>query len=286
MARSTGYTAANPPGIRSAATAPLVSTPCRSSSVRASACARTVWAPSPAEGSSRSGSRDHRPLTVGGPIRVGIAGRPKPYRRPGPPGRGRGTAARGAAAARRCPEPPSATRSGASVSLVSSPAQTRSQIAAATSLSSAGERPCEPASSPATRSLSIRKNSAPPPLSTSSTASCSGVMLTSPGSGSITAAPSAGASTSQPSPPGSAPGQDQRLQRGRGHRRSGQPLDDLQDRPRVGPPPPAAPQAGPWPAICGRNPVPGGQEPGQDLRRDRFHLLAQPGQAAPAQQAQ
>ena len=43
MARSTGYTAAKPPAIRSAATAPLVSTPCRSSSVSARACARTVW---------------------------------------------------------------------------------------------------------------------------------------------------------------------------------------------------------------------------------------------------
>ena len=32
--------------------------------------------------------------------------------------------------------------------------------------------------------------------------------------------------------------------------------------------------------------MPGGQEPGQHLRRDRFGLLAQPGQAAAAQQAQ
>src|SRR5579864_652825 len=94
MARSTGYTAAKPPGIRSAATAPLVTTPCRSSRVSASACARMVAAPGseppaarpldrpsalgpPAVSGSpyRSGSSDHRPDTVGGPVRVGIAER-------------------------------------------------------------------------------------------------------------------------------------------------------------------------------------------------------------------
>jgi hypothetical protein len=72
MARSTGYTAAKPPVIRSAATAPLVSTPCRSSSVIASVCARRVGS-----ASSRGGSSDQRPLTVGGPVRAGIDGRPK-----------------------------------------------------------------------------------------------------------------------------------------------------------------------------------------------------------------
>ncbi len=98
------------------------------------------------------------------------------------------------------------------MSLVRSPAQTRSQIAAATSLSSAwtglgGWFP----STAATRSLSMRKNRAPPPLSTSSTAECTGVMVTSPGSGSSSGAPSAGASTSQPSPPGSPPAPDQTI---------------------------------------------------------------------------
>ncbi len=91
MARSTGYTAAKPPGIRSAATAPLVTTPCRSSRVSASACARMVTAPgseasrrtSPSTpGKSgrpyRSGSSDHRPDTVGGPVRVGMAARRDP----------------------------------------------------------------------------------------------------------------------------------------------------------------------------------------------------------------
>ena len=140
-------------------------------------------------------------------------------------------------------------------------------------------------------------------------------MLTSPGSGSISGAPSAGASTSQPSPLGQRtragpddlarrgqlveqgggeagypPGQDERLQCGRGHRRAGQPLHHLQDRPGVGPPPPAAAGTGTRPAVSrGRepaDPVPGGQEPGQYLRRDRLRLLAQPGQAAAAQQAQ
>ena len=65
---------------------------------------------------SRSGSRDHRPATVGGPVRVGIAGRPSRGR---PYARGR-CGARGAAGWLRCvPPPPSRVRSGARVSLVS-----------------------------------------------------------------------------------------------------------------------------------------------------------------------
>jgi hypothetical protein len=40
---------------------------------------------------------------------------------------------------------------------------------------------------------------------------------------------------------GHPPGQDQRLQRGRRHRRPGQPLHHLEDRARVGPPPRSAP---------------------------------------------
>jgi hypothetical protein len=47
-----------------------VTTPCRSSSTSAFACARRV-----ASG-SRAGSSDHRPAVVGGPVRVGIVGRP------------------------------------------------------------------------------------------------------------------------------------------------------------------------------------------------------------------
>ena len=47
--------------------------PCRSSRAWATACSRRV-----ASG-SRSGSSDHRPVTVGGPVRVGISG--LPYRR-------------------------------------------------------------------------------------------------------------------------------------------------------------------------------------------------------------
>ena len=103
-------------------TAPRVSTPCRSSSASARAVVRRVAL------GSRSGSRDQRPATVGGPVRVGIAGRPsrgRPYREPP-------TRARGAAGWLRCvPPPPSRVRSGARVSLVSAPAQTRSQTRSA-----------------------------------------------------------------------------------------------------------------------------------------------------------
>ena len=81
MARRTGYTAENPPGIRSAATAPLVRIPYRSMSDWASACARIVAS------AAASGSSDQRPLTFGGPVRDGMTGRPKdgrrlPYREP------------------------------------------------------------------------------------------------------------------------------------------------------------------------------------------------------------
>src|SRR5689334_5587596 len=70
MARSTGYTAPNPPGTRSATTEPRVTMPCRSSRAWATACRRRV------ESGSRSGNSDHRPVTVGGPVLVGISGRP------------------------------------------------------------------------------------------------------------------------------------------------------------------------------------------------------------------
>jgi len=188
-----------------------VSTPCRSSRVSARACARIVAA-APSASVTRSGSSDQRPVTVGGPLRDGIAARraPPPYRLPA--GRGLntppagadlggiasrdGTERRGAAGRRVAAPPLVTTRSGARVSLVSQPAHTRSQMAAARSASSAG---C-PSRTAATRSLSIRKKSAPPPPSAVSTAPCSGVVDSSPGSGSSSGALSAGARTSQPSP--------------------------------------------------------------------------------------
>ena len=128
MARSTGYTAANPPAIRSAATAPLVSIPYRSSSDWASACAYIV--------ASRvcGGSSDHRPLTFGGPVRDGVTGRPWTGRPLG--WRSLQARARNAdGPARRGWPPPRTVRSGPSVSLVSKPAHSRSEIAAATSVS-------------------------------------------------------------------------------------------------------------------------------------------------------
>ncbi|SCE16648.1 hypothetical protein GA0115246_111817, partial [Streptomyces sp. SolWspMP-sol7th] len=60
----------------SAATVPRVTTPYRSRSVRARACARTVGSP------SRGGSNDQRPATVGGPEREAVraAAVREPYR--------------------------------------------------------------------------------------------------------------------------------------------------------------------------------------------------------------
>jgi hypothetical protein len=75
MARSTGYSAPNPPATRSATTAPRIRMPCRSSSAPASACFRLVWSV------SAGGSKDHRPLTVGGPLLLGSTARPPPGRR-------------------------------------------------------------------------------------------------------------------------------------------------------------------------------------------------------------
>ncbi len=121
----------------------------------------------------------------------------------------------------------SSVRNGAMVSLVTRPAHTRSQMAAAIAWSvtrfsalarPAASRPSAPSPSgelallgfPAvnwstTRSARARKNSAPPPLRTESTTSCTGVIVISPGGGSSSGAESAGARTSHPSPPGSAP---------------------------------------------------------------------------------
>ncbi len=190
--------------------------PYRSSSEMAMACSRRVGS------RSGGGSSDQRPLTVGGPLRDGQHGpavarppppaapaprRPDSWSRPPPPEcrrpaptcalAGHGLADGRAAAGRLgrvtgvTGRPlPSTVRSGASVSLVSRPAQTRSQMALATAWSPAWpaapagrrrawRRPGRPAP---------RKNSAPPPPSASSSASCTGVMVISPGSGSSSGA--------------------------------------------------------------------------------------------------
>src|ERR1700729_2494547 len=123
----------------------------------------------------------------------------------------------------------------------------------------------------------MRKNR-PPPSSAVSTAPCSGVRVSSPGSGSSSGADSAGASTRQPSPGPTGPA----------------------PAPTPPPPPPPAPPAraragaaaaAPAPAARIRparllDPVPGGQEPAEHGRRDRLHLLAQPREGAPAQHPQ
>ncbi|MFC6561247.1 hypothetical protein [Nonomuraea cavernae] len=125
------------------------------------------------------GSSHHRPPTVGGPVLLGS------------------TARRRRVVAGRCagrPDP-SVARSGASVSPDTRPDHTRSHRAVA----SAGS------SSEPSWSDSPRKNSAPPPPSTSSTWVCSGVMVISAGSGSSRGAVSAKKSDTHPSPPGSEP---------------------------------------------------------------------------------
>src|SRR6185437_1703696 len=74
----TRYTAANPPGTPSADTAPLVTTPCRSSSTSAAAWVRTV------ESISTSGTSDHRPTTVlTRPEPAGQHGQPRRSAQPG-----------------------------------------------------------------------------------------------------------------------------------------------------------------------------------------------------------
>src|SRR5262249_54931024 len=161
------------------------------------------------------GTSDHRPLTVGGPACDGSDPRPNPGRlapsrpvdRAGPwpragwpdgqaeppvsvprlplPFAAPGDSTAWMALGPGAHDSPalSTGRNGASVSLVIMPAQTRSQIAAATAWSltlfSARPRlagsPVPPAgwvSMSAARSASPRKNSAPPPPSTLSTASC------------------------------------------------------------------------------------------------------------------
>src|SRR5882757_363559 len=155
--------APKPPGSRSLPTTPLMTMPYRSSSDSALACSRLVGSVSP------GGTRDQRPLTVGGPVCDGSAPRPNPGRlvsrpaagprwlaygdwSPCPPdgctcpfGRPFGVPAPTANSAALAAGPgpdcfgpgaqdlpvASRVRSGASVSLVSMPAQTRSQIAAA-----------------------------------------------------------------------------------------------------------------------------------------------------------
>ena len=172
-------------------TAPLVRMPCRSSSVRASACSRLVGS------GSGSGSSDHRPVTVGGPVRLAIPMRPEPGLRVPMAARlaGRAAAPSPDRPARRracpahwtCPRPfdpgapvparpsgpprpsglavatgrpePRTVRSGARVSLVSRPAHTRSQIAAATALLVRPRRSAS-GSSPAARSRRSGRTSA------------------------------------------------------------------------------------------------------------------------------
>ena len=140
---------------------------------------------------SRSGSRDHRPATVGGPVRVGMTGRPYRERwRTGP--RAVEWVVRPA---------PSSVRSGPRVSLVRWPAQTRSQTTAASAVSSTTPSPAVP-----TRSESWRKNSAEPPSSASSTRVVQRASSdSSPTGASSRSAVSASCSDTQPSLPGSEP---------------------------------------------------------------------------------
>src|SRR5918994_1551020 len=74
-ARSTPYTPAYPPGAPSARTASRVSTPCRSSSCIARACAVSV---DDGAGSRSGATSDHLPAAAGGPARRGAAGRRPP----------------------------------------------------------------------------------------------------------------------------------------------------------------------------------------------------------------
>ena len=114
IARRTGYTPEKPPSLASAITASRVRTPCRSSWARAWACSRSV-AVTPSTGSTS----DQRPAASGGPSAV---------RRPA---RGR----RGPAAREPSGRFQRSARSGAKVSLVTSPAHTRSHSASSTSRS-------------------------------------------------------------------------------------------------------------------------------------------------------
>ena len=108
-----------PPGTPSARTASLVTTPWRSSSWRARACARSVGA---GAGCRSPATSDHRPAPAGGPVRRSA------------PGLGvcPGRVVRIFAEAPRTND-----RSGARVSFVTSPAQTRSHSAARRRRSSA-----------------------------------------------------------------------------------------------------------------------------------------------------
>ncbi len=169
--------------MRSLTTAPRVTTPWRSSMPSATACARRVGSV------SMAGSRNQRPAVSGGPVRVGIAGRPGRVLV-----RVRGGGRRDRWAGRPRPVPTSA-RSGASVSLPTRPDQARSHSAAVSARSSV-----EP-----TASESWRKKYAPPPASASTIEKCTGDRSSSCGSGSVSGAASARCSDTQPSEPGSPP---------------------------------------------------------------------------------
>ena len=109
IARSTGYSPAKPPGQPSATTASLVSTPCRCSKTPASAWSRSVAdAPAPDQ------LRDQRPPARRARLRQPRKAWPTGGRRAAGPSR----------------------RSGANVSFVTSPDQTRSQSASSIASSS------------------------------------------------------------------------------------------------------------------------------------------------------
>ena len=260
------------------------------------------------------------PLTVGGPLRDGSAARPnpglrapeRPYR-PGLPRRPAGPSAVGPARPSAAATPatglpvPSTVRSGASVSLVSRPGPDQVPDGRGQRLvgdARGADRVAAGAKRAPTRSASARKNSAPPPSRAASTASCSGVIVISPGSGNSSGAASAGASTSQPSPPGRPPAPDHTISPAavarrapRGSSRAPGRAAPASPAPRPRPRRPAScsiasyTASGPGPArpaavgACRAGRVlPGGQEPRQRLRRHRLGLPAQLGQAAAAQQ--
>src|SRR5262249_13624309 len=145
--------------------------------------------------SSLSGSRYHRPAALGGPDRA-VASEVRPSRLVGSRG-GVRYRARGSGVFALCAPPPaSSARTGASVSLLTTPAQTRAQSAASTSASATSD----------TDSVSCRKNRAWPRSSAPSTASWAGPTANSGSAGGSTSgADSAQANTIQPSPPGADP---------------------------------------------------------------------------------
>ena len=234
---------------------------------------------------SRSGSRDHRPATVGGPVRVGIAGRPS-----------RGAAvpraasrARGAAGLLRCvPPPPSRVRSGARVSLVSAPGpdEVPDQVGQRGVVGGADQVGQRRGRTAPARRRAARGSGAPP------------VGRRSSGSGSSSGARSAG----HEADPAVAAGQRRRRRPTAPRRRWSARRASRGSSRAPGPAARATPAR--WPAPARRpaarrrartpsaprsrppTPLPGRREPGQRADRDRLDLLAQLGQAAPPDRAQ